>query len=127
MTGNSRPGPVAASSIDSETDAAAVQLGLVSIVIACYNQAHFLDQAIESALAQKYIKREIVVVDDGSTDNTREIACRNLAVHYIQQENAGPSAARNMGVKSSRGEYLVFLDADDRLLPDALTVGVQSL
>jgi Glycosyl transferase family 2 len=127
MTGNSRPQPVTASSIDSDTAGAAVQPGLVSIVIACYNQAHFLDQAIESALAQEYVKREIVVVDDGSTDNTREIACRNPEVHYIYQENAGPSAARNSGVKSSSGEYLVFLDADDRLLPDALAVGVQSL
>lgn len=127
MTGKSRPESVATSSIDSDTDGAAVQIGLVSIVIACYNQAHFLNQAIESALTQKYVKREIVAVDDGSTDNTREIACRNPEVHYIYQENAGPSAARNRGVKSSRGEYLVFLDADDRLLPDALAVGVRSL
>lgn len=101
--------------------------GLVSIIIACYNQAHFLGEAIESALAQTYAKREIVVVDDGSTDNTAEVARRHPGLHYIYQENAGPSAARNAGVGNSRGEYLVFLDADDRLLPDALKIGVGSL
>lgn len=100
---------------------------LVSVIIACYNQAQFLHEAIESALAQTYASREIIVVDDGSTDNTSEVAQYYSSVRYVHQENAGPSAARNNGVKSSIGEYLVFLDADDRLLPDALEVGVQSL
>ena len=104
-----------------------MQSPLVSIIIACYNQADFLDQAIESALAQNYFEREIVVVDDGSTDKTLEIAHRYPDVRYIYQENAGPCAARNAGVKTSRGEYLIFLDADDRLLPDALNVGVSTL
>ena len=101
--------------------------GFVSIIIACYNQAHFLGEAIESALAQTYSSREIIVVDDGSTDNTAEVARRYPALRYIFQENAGPSAARNTGVGNSHGEYLVFLDADDRLLPDALKMGVASL
>ena len=88
--------------------------GLVSVIIPCYNQAHFLDEAIESVLAQTYSNREIIVVDDGSTDNTATVARCHSPVGYIYQENAGPSAARNTGVKESRGEYLVFLDADDR-------------
>ncbi|MFN2541479.1 MAG: glycosyltransferase [Chthoniobacterales bacterium] len=126
MIGNGRIA-VTASSIDSGTAVSAAQPALVSIITACYNQGHFLREAIESAVAQTYARREIIVVDDGSTDNTPEIARRYPEVRYICQENAGPSAARNNGVKSSAGEYLVFLDADDRLLPDALEVGVQSL
>jgi len=101
--------------------------GLVSVIIPCYNQAHFLDEAIESVLTQTYPNREIIVVDDGSTDNTAEVAGRYSAVRHIYQENAGPSAARNTGVTKSRGEYLVFLDADDRLLPEALEIGVDCL
>jgi len=101
--------------------------GLVSVIIPCYNQAHFLDEAIESVLAQTYSSREIIVVDDGSTDNTATVARCHSPVGYIYQENAGPSAARNTGVKESRGEYLVFLDADDRLLPEALEIGVGCL
>ena len=105
----------------------APEAGLVSIIIACYNQAHFLGEAIESALGQTYSRREIIVVDDGSTDNTAEVARGYPDVRYVFQENAGPSAARNRGVSNSHGEYLVFLDADDRLLPDALKIGVASL
>src|SRR5205814_2345 len=101
--------------------------GQVSVIIPCYNQAHFLHEAIESVLAQTYSNREIIVVDDGSTDNTAEVAGRYSAVRHIYQENAGPSAARNTGVTKSRGEYLVFLDADDRLLPEALEIGVDCL
>jgi glycosyltransferase involved in cell wall biosynthesis len=103
------------------------EAGLVSIVIPCYNQAHFLHEAIESALAQTYSHREVLVVDDGSTDRTAEVAAAYATVRYIRQENLGLSAARNTGLKQSRGEYLVFLDADDRLLPKALEIGVDSL
>src|SRR6266513_5232454 len=98
--------------------------GLVSVIIPCYNQAHFLHEAIESVLAQTYSNREIIVVDDGSTDNTATVARCHSPPRYIYQENAGPSAARNTGFEQSRGEYLVFLDADDRLLPEALEIGV---
>ncbi len=65
--------------------------------------------------------------DDGSTDSTAEVAGRYSAVRHIYQENAGPSAARNTGLKQTSGEYLVFLDADDRLLPEALEMGVDCL
>ena len=100
---------------------------LVSVVIPCYNQAHFLGEAIESVLGQSYSHFEIIVVDDGSTDNTFEIAARYPIVHYIRQDNQGPSEARNSGLRESKGSYLVFLDADDRLLSNALEMGVEHL
>src|SRR5437762_4473253 len=103
------------------------EAGLVSIIIPCYNQAQFLREAIQSALVQTYSHREIFIVDDGSTDNTAEVTAGFAGVRYIRQENAGVSTARNTGLKESRGEYLVFLDADDRLLPEALEIGVDCL
>ena len=100
---------------------------LVSVVIPCYNQAHFLGEAIESVLAQSYPHFEIIVVDDGSLDNTSEVATRYPKVRCIRQNNQGVAAARNAGLHVSEGTYLVFLDADDRLLPDALEVGLECL
>ena len=100
---------------------------LVSVVIPCYNQAHFLGEAIESVLAQSYPHFEIIVVDDGSTDNTSEVAARYPEVRLVSQDNLGLAAARNAGLWRSQGEYMVFLDADDRLLPEALKVGVECL
>ena len=100
---------------------------LVSVVIPCYNQAHFLGEAIESVLAQTYPHLEIIVVDDGSPDNTEEVATRYSGVRYVQQANQGLAAARNTGLRHSTGAYLVFLDADDRLLPQAVEVGLQQL
>jgi glycosyltransferase involved in cell wall biosynthesis len=97
---------------------------LISVIIPCYNQAHFLGEAIESVLAQTYPHHEIIVVDDGSTDATSEVASSYSAVRCVRQRNAGLSAARNAGVKASRGQFLVFLDADDRLLADALQSGL---
>jgi glycosyltransferase involved in cell wall biosynthesis len=100
---------------------------LVSVVIPCYKQAHYLSEAIESVLAQGYPHHEIVVVDDGSPDNVSEVVARYPAARCIRQENQGPSAARNAGMRESRGEYVVFLDSDDRLLPNALEAGVKAL
>jgi glycosyltransferase involved in cell wall biosynthesis len=95
------------------------------VVIPCYNQAHFLGEAIESVLEQTYPHYEIVVVDDGATDNTSEVASRYPGkVRLIRQENRGLSGARNTGIRHSEGEYVVFLDADDRLLPGALQAGL---
>jgi glycosyltransferase involved in cell wall biosynthesis len=102
-------------------------MALVSVIIPCYNQARFLGEAIESVLAQTYPHFEVVVVDDGSTDNTCEVASRYPGVRCIRQENEGLAGARNTGIRHSRGSYLVFLDADDRLLPDALAVGLRHL
>src|SRR3712207_7991471 len=80
--------------------------GLVSVVIPCYNQAHFLSEAIESVLAQSNPNFEIIVVDDGSTDNTSEVASGypSEKVRLLRQENKGQGAARNLGLRQSRGE-----------------------
>lgn len=93
---------------------------LVSVIIPCYKQAHFLKEAIDSVLNQNYKNVEIIVVDDGSPDNTKEVALQYEAVRYFHQQNRGLAAARNAGLKRSTGRYVVFLDADDRLLPQAL-------
>src|SRR5215207_3618778 len=100
---------------------------LVTVVIPCYNQAHFLEEAIESVLAQSHPNFEIIVIDDGSTDDTSEVAERYPGVRLFRQDNQGLAAARNAGLWRSKGEYLVFLDADDRLLPWALEVGLKHL
>lgn len=99
---------------------------LVSVIIPCYNQAHFLAEAIESTLNQDYANVEVIVINDGSTDCTKEVATQ-FEVIYIEQENQGRASARNQGVYKSRGEYLVFLDSDDRLLPCAIDRGVQCI
>jgi len=100
---------------------------LVSIIIPCYNQGRFLGEAIESALQQSYRHFEVIVVDDGSTDSTPDVVARHPEVLRIWQENRGVSAARNTGLRASRGRYLVFLDGDDRLLPHALEIGMKQL
>src|SRR5919112_4207473 len=102
-------------------------MALVSVIIPCYNQARFLGEAIESVLSQTYPHFEVVGVDDGSTDNTSEVASRYPGVRCIRQENRGLAEARNAGIRHSRGSHLVFLDADDRLLPGALEAGLRHL
>ena len=99
----------------------------VSVIIPCYKHACFLADAIESVLAQSYPHLEVIVVDDGSPDDTSDVASRYPGVRCIRQENQGLSAARNTGIRESKGEFLVFLDADDRLTPKALESGVQHL
>jgi glycosyltransferase involved in cell wall biosynthesis len=100
---------------------------LVSAVIPCYNQAHYLPDAIESVLAQTYRPLELIVVDDGATDSTFVVAAAYREVRCVRQTNQGLSAARNAGLAAGRGEYVVFLDADDRLLPHALQTGAAAL
>jgi glycosyltransferase involved in cell wall biosynthesis len=99
---------------------------LVSVVIPCYNSSRFLGEAIESVLLQTYSRIEIIVVDDGSTDGTAQIA-RSYPVRYIYQENRGISAARNTGIAHAQGKYVLFLDHDDRLLPRGVETGVRLL
>lgn len=95
---------------------------IVSIVIPCYNQGQFLAEAIQSALDQDYPDKEIIVVNDGSTDNTQEAAAQFLpAIRYIEQENRGVSSARNAAIKLAKGTYIAFLDSDDVLLPGSIT------
>ena len=98
----------------------------VSVVIPCYNQGRFLAEAVASAAAQGELVSEIVVVDDGSTDETREVATRDGSVTYIHQKRQGLSGARNSGWRASSGGYVVFLDADDRLLPGAIEPGIEA-
>ncbi|PYS49191.1 MAG: family 2 glycosyl transferase [Acidobacteria bacterium] len=94
---------------------------LVSVIIPTYNYAHFLSEAIQSVCDQTFRDFEIIVVDGGSTDNTREVVDRfGSRVRYIYQENLGPIVARNTGIEAARGEYLAFLDADDYWLPQKL-------
>lgn len=87
---------------------------LVSVIIPAFNAAAFLPNALASIERQGYRPLEIIVVDDGSTDETAQVA-RNLpgVSHYFHQENKGPSAARNLGLKNAQGEFIAFLDADD--------------
>ncbi len=99
---------------------------LVSVVIPAYNSARFLGEAIESVLQQTYPRIEIILVDDGSTDETAEIA-RSYPVQYIYQPNRGISAARNAGIARAQGKYVLFLDHDDRLLPEGVKTGVKLL
>jgi glycosyltransferase involved in cell wall biosynthesis len=99
----------------------------VSVVIPCYNQGRFLGEAIASADAQGSLVSEIVVVDDGSTDETRAVATRDPSVRYLHQERRGLSAARNSGWHASSGDHIAFLDADDRLLPGAIEAGIEAL
>lgn len=100
---------------------------LVSVIIPCYNHGSYLQEAFHSIWSQNYPTLEVIVVDDGSTDNTKEIAESAEGVMYIYQENQGLSAARNTGISHSKGEMLVFLDADDWLLPDAIHTNVRYL
>jgi glycosyltransferase involved in cell wall biosynthesis len=100
---------------------------MVSVIIPCYNQGHFLGEAIDSIYRQNYPNCKIVVVDDGSTDKTGEVAASFDGVIYLRQQHQGPSVARNAGFQHSQGAYVVFLDADDRLLPDALHAGADFL
>jgi len=96
---------------------------LISVIIPTYNRKTVLPRAIDSVFAQKDVDFELLVVDDGSTDGTQEtIASRNTlhAIRYFYQENKGPSAARNSGIKEAKGEWIAFLDSDDEWKPGKL-------
>lgn len=94
---------------------------LVSIIIPCFNAEQYISEAIESALNQTYGAIEVIVIDDGSTDNSTDIIARyNKQVCFVKQENGGPGAARNRGLDLAKGDYIQFLDADDLLGPDKI-------
>ena len=95
---------------------------LISVVITCYNHGKYLHQSVGSILQQEYNNYEIILVDDGSSDDTRAIAASFPSVKYVYQENAGLSAARNTGIDHCKGKYVIFLDADDWLLPYAMKI-----
>ncbi|MGA7730446.1 MAG: glycosyltransferase family A protein [Chloroflexia bacterium] len=96
----------------------------ISAIITTYNYARFLPTAIESVLGQTRVPDEIVVVDDGSTDNTREVVASyaERGVRYVYQPNAGAGAARNRGLRETTGELVAFLDGDDRWLPNKMAL-----
>ncbi len=99
---------------------------LVTIVIPSYNRADYIAETIESVLAQTYPSIEVIVIDDGSTDNTKEIVERYVPqVQYVYQENAERGASRNHGLRLAQGEYISFLDSDDLWLPEKLATDVE--
>ncbi len=116
MPGTSGEYPVTHAAGETADDA------LISVIIPCFNHSHFLGEAIESVLTQAYPCVEVVVVDDGSTDETATVSARYPTVRYVRQAHQGLAAARNTGIARSAGEYLAFVDADDLLLPDALAI-----
>lgn len=99
---------------------------VVSVVIPCYDQARFLPAAIGSVHGQTRGPAEVIVVDDGSHDDTPKVAAR-CGARVIRQKNSGVSSARNAGLRVAHGEYVIFLDADDELLPGAIETGLAAL
>jgi glycosyltransferase involved in cell wall biosynthesis len=100
--------------------------GLVSVIVPAYNADAFIDEALDSAFAQDFRPLEVIVVDDGSTDRTAEIASQ-YDVQLVRQANGGPAAARNAGLARARGEYIAILDADDVWPQDRVSCLVEAL
>lgn len=97
----------------------------VSVVITCFNQARYIAEAIESVLAQTYSAFEVIIIDDGSVDQTSDVVSHYPSVRYIRQDNQGVVRARNRGIRESSGRYFALLDGDDRLLTTALETQVE--
>jgi glycosyltransferase involved in cell wall biosynthesis len=107
----------------SHSKSGGARMSLISVIIPVYNGRSYLAQAIDSALAQTYHRTEVIVIDDGSTDGSGELAKGyGSSINYLYQENRGISAARNCGVAVAQGEFFAFLDADDVWLADKLQV-----
>ena len=98
---------------------------LISVMMPTYNNAKYIKQAIESIYAQNYDNIEIIVVDDGSTDNTKEIVQQYKDIKYFYIEHKGIPFARNTALEKSTGEYIAFLDSDDYWLPNKLNTQIQ--
>lgn len=103
---------------------------MVSIIIPAFNSEKYIRESVDSALGQIYKNIEVIVVDDGSTDNTKKVLepyiVRNK-IRYIYQKNNGLSAARNLGIKAAKGEFIAFLDADDIFLPEKVRKQIEYL
>lgn len=98
---------------------------LISVIIPTYNRSTVLQRAIDSVLAQSFTHFELIIVDDGSDDNTHELLLSLIdsqKIKYFKQNNLGVSAARNLGAKNANGDYLAFLDSDDEWLPNKLAI-----
>ncbi len=104
---------------------------LVSVIMPSYNQGDYLAEALDSVLAQTYPDWECIVIDDGSTDNTREIvmSCsqKDARIRYLYQDNAGVVAARNRAIQESKGYYILPLDGDDKIAPEFLELAVKEI
>ena len=107
------------------------KIGLVSVIIPCYNQAQYLPDALGSVLAQTYPHWECIVVNDGSPDNTEEVAqqwCeKDNRFRYLHKQNGGLSSARNAGLDAAKGDYIQFLDADDAIHSEKLEIQTGTL
>lgn len=101
-----------------------MKTGLVSIITPCYNGAKYISETIESVLAQTYPDWEMIIIDDGSKDNSAEIVRaymeKDSRIKFLQQPNAGSAAARNNGIRNAQGQYIALLDADDLWDPEFL-------
>jgi glycosyltransferase involved in cell wall biosynthesis len=93
---------------------------MVSVVMPVYNRVSWAVEALQSVLEQTYTNFEVVVVDDGSTEDPSPLRMEDERIRYVRQENGGPAAARNLGLSLARGRYVAFLDADDLFMPDKL-------
>lgn len=98
---------------------------MISVIIPSYNRCRYLEQATRSVIGQTLAPTELIVVDDGSTDDTREMVAAVVRespfpIRYVRQENRGAAAARNTGIRAARGDVLCFLDSDDRFVPEKL-------
>ncbi len=118
----------------NNTQSSPARKPLVSVIIPCYNYANYLPEAVKSVVNQTFRDFEIIIVNDGSTDNSKEVALeliqkyKNVAIQLLDQPNSGqPAISRNNGIKRSKGKYIVPLDADDKLAPRALELFYNAL
>lgn len=104
---------------------------LISIIVPCYNQAQYLDECLQSVLEQTFSNWECLIIDDGSPDQTEEIAKKwvekEARFHYFKKENGGVSSARNFGIDRASGTYILPLDGDDKIGNDYLRLGLEKL
>lgn len=107
-----------------------MSIPVVSIIVPCYNQANYLDEALQSVFDQTYQNWECIIVNDGSPDNTEEVAKKwiekDSRFKYIYKENGGLSSARNAGIAIANGEYILPLDADDKIASNYIALAVLS-
>lgn len=105
--------------------------GVVSVIMPAYNASEFIQEAIDSVIAQSYRNWELLIIDDGSTDRTSTIISQNLLaddrIKAFYQENGRQGKARNLGLKNAKGDYIAFLDADDKWLPEKLAIQLKEI
>jgi glycosyltransferase involved in cell wall biosynthesis len=101
-----------------------MKMTTVSVVIPTYNYGHYINRSIDSVLDQTVLPVEVIIIDDGSTDDTEQIIFKKYnaddKIKYIKKTNAGPASARNLGIEHAAGEFVLLLDADDKLQPNAI-------